>query len=197
MSRRIARAVVERRRQRQPIRTARDLAQVVRSVVPKNYGGASRIDPATRTFQALRIAVNGELESLEIALKCAPDALRAGGRLAVISFHSLEDRCAKQAFRNDPRYEPLKRKTGDTSRLPGPYPPPDSGRHFDRSHPRDTRTGRQTAGACCCQKRSRQPSPLPIVPLARSAASSGGPHAPARYLASSGPVHPAGRPPRS
>lgn len=111
LSRRIARAIVERRRQRQPIRTARELAQVVRSSVPKNYGGpGSRIDPATRTFQALRIAVNAELDSLDIALKCAPDALCEGGRLAVISFHSLEDRRVKQAFRDDPRYEPLTRR---------------------------------------------------------------------------------------
>ncbi len=107
-SRRIARAIVERRRD-DPIRTAGELAELVRRVVPRTRP-PQRIDPATRTFQALRIAVNDELKSLEIALRRLPECLRPGGRLAVISFHSLEDRRVKEAFRDDPRYGPLMRK---------------------------------------------------------------------------------------
>jgi len=107
-SRRIARAIVERRRD-DPIRTAGELAELVRRVIPRTRP-PQRIDPATRTFQALRIAVNDELKSLEIALRRLPECLKPGGRLAVISFHSLEDRRVKEAFRDDPRYGPLMRK---------------------------------------------------------------------------------------
>jgi 16S rRNA (cytosine1402-N4)-methyltransferase len=106
-SRRIARAIVERRREN-PLQTAADLAELVRRCVPRSRH--ERIDPATRTFQALRIAVNDELKSLEIALRRLPDCLRPGGRLAVISFHSLEDRRVKEAFRDDPRLTPMTRK---------------------------------------------------------------------------------------
>jgi len=106
-SRRIARAIVARR-QDEPVETAADLADLVRCCVPKSRH--DRIDPATRTFQALRIAVNDELKSLEIALRRLPDCLRPGGRMAVISFHSLEDRLAKTAFRDDPRLTSLWRK---------------------------------------------------------------------------------------
>lgn len=108
LSRRIARKIVDRRRQ-QPIRTAAELASLVRSCYPRPKG-RPRIDPATRTFQALRIAVNEELSSLESALKRIPDCLKPGGRLAVISFHSLEDRRVKEAFRDDPRLQALTRK---------------------------------------------------------------------------------------
>ena len=104
-SRRIARAIIARRRE-QPIETADELAELVRDSVPKNPRG-ERIDPATRTFQALRIAVNDELKSLEIALRRIPDRLKIGGRMAVISFHSLEDRRAKDAFRADGRLKVL------------------------------------------------------------------------------------------
>ena len=106
-SRRIARAIVEERKKNQ-IRTAAELAQIVRRSVPRSP--RARIDPATRTFQALRIAVNDELKSLEIALKRLPDCLHSGGRLAIISFHSLEDRMVKEAFRDDPRMEIVTRR---------------------------------------------------------------------------------------
>lgn len=106
-SRRIARRVVERRATA-PIETAAELARLVRSCVPRSAGHA--IDPATRTFQALRIAVNHELESLERMLACLPDGLNPGGRAAIISFHSLEDRLVKRAFRDDPRWEVVTRK---------------------------------------------------------------------------------------
>jgi 16S rRNA (cytosine1402-N4)-methyltransferase len=109
-SRRIARRIVEERAHT-PIRTARHLADIVRRAVPRSAGKTrQRIDPATRTFQALRIAVNDELGSLRRALACFPDCLKPQGRLAVISFHSLEDRLVKEAFRDDPRYEVLTRK---------------------------------------------------------------------------------------
>ena len=103
-SRRIARRIVEQRR-RQPIRSSQQLAELVRRCVPRPPG-RQRIDAATRTFQALRIAVNDELNSLETALRDLPDCLHDGGKLAVISFHSLEeDRLVKSAFRQDGRYE--------------------------------------------------------------------------------------------
>ncbi|HMC12691.1 MAG TPA: 16S rRNA (cytosine(1402)-N(4))-methyltransferase RsmH [Pirellulaceae bacterium] len=105
-SRRIARRIVEQRAER-TIKTAAELAELVRRSVPRS---ADRIDPATRTFQALRIAVNRELESLDLALTRVPNRLRPGGRLAILSFHSLEDRRVKEAFRSDPRLEPLTKK---------------------------------------------------------------------------------------
>ncbi|RIK78190.1 MAG: 16S rRNA (cytosine(1402)-N(4))-methyltransferase RsmH [Planctomycetota bacterium] len=106
-SRRIARRIVEQRRV-EPIRTASQLAALVRSVVPRSRG--HDIDPATRTFQALRIAVNGELDALGVALRRLPSRLKPGGRIAIISFHSLEDRMVKEAFRNDARLVVVTRK---------------------------------------------------------------------------------------
>lgn len=98
-SRRIARKIVESRRL-SPIKTTEALADMVRGVVPKPKGRRpSEIDPATRTFLALRMAVNDEFGNLERFLKAAPSLLKPGGRLAVISFHSTEDRLVKQAFR--------------------------------------------------------------------------------------------------
>jgi 16S rRNA (cytosine1402-N4)-methyltransferase len=106
-SRKIAQRIVETRR-KTPIRTASELAELVRRTVPRSH--ADRIDPATRTFQALRIAVNDELKWLEVALRRLPDCLSRGGRLAVISFHSLEDRLVKEAFRNDSRLQVLTKR---------------------------------------------------------------------------------------
>lgn len=108
-SRRIARRIVERRR-REEFKTAADLAETVRRAIPPAARAKSRIDPATKTFQALRIAVNDELASLERILARATDVLHSGGKLAVISFHSLEDRRVKDAFRDDPRFQPLTKR---------------------------------------------------------------------------------------
>ena len=96
-SRRIARAIV-RARANQPFETTNELASIVEAAVPAHYC-RGRIHCATRTFQALRIAVNQELEHLEPALRDAADVLAPGGRLCVISFHSLEDRIVKHTFR--------------------------------------------------------------------------------------------------
>jgi 16S rRNA (cytosine1402-N4)-methyltransferase len=107
-SRRIARAIVERRREK-PITTAGELAELVKRCIPRTPD-AQRIHPATRTFQALRIAVNDELGALENFLRDAPECVRVGGRVAVITFHSLEDRIVKDAFRDDARWTPLTKK---------------------------------------------------------------------------------------
>jgi 16S rRNA (cytosine1402-N4)-methyltransferase len=95
-SRRIARAIVEARRRR-PIETTGELSGLVESVLGRNRRGG--IHPATRTFQALRIAVNHELESLDALLVRGPARLRKGGRMIVLAYHSLEDRPVKQRFR--------------------------------------------------------------------------------------------------
>jgi 16S rRNA (cytosine1402-N4)-methyltransferase len=97
MARRIARTIVARRTL-SPIRTTGDLASVVTGALPRTRGPA-RIHPATRTFQALRIAVNDELAGLQRALTDGMGLLKPGGRFSVISFHSLEDRIIKNAFR--------------------------------------------------------------------------------------------------
>ncbi len=107
-SRRIARRIVEQR-QKQRIETASELAEIVRRAVPHS-ADTRRIDPATRTFQALRIAVNDELGALDQALASVPDCLAPTGRMAVISFHSLEDRRVKEAFRSGERWERLTKK---------------------------------------------------------------------------------------
>ncbi len=100
-SRRIARFIV-RQREIEPIKTTGQLAQIVCKAFGKTKRGRrSRIHPATRTFQALRIAVNDELENLKKLLASAPDLLNKNGYIAVISFHSLEDRLVKNDFRQN------------------------------------------------------------------------------------------------
>jgi 16S rRNA (cytosine1402-N4)-methyltransferase len=96
-ARRIADAIV-RERALEPIETAERLAAIVASAAPPPPRGRRRIHPATRVFQALRIAVNRELESLESGLAAALDLLRPGGRIVVIAYHSLEDRAVKRRF---------------------------------------------------------------------------------------------------
>lgn len=92
-ARRIAQAIVRAR----PLQTTRRLASVIEAVLPRT----GRIHPATRTFQALRIAVNAELENIQAALPQAVAVLGTGGRLAIIAFHSLEDRLVKEYFRKE------------------------------------------------------------------------------------------------
>src|SRR6266404_5325456 len=95
-SRRIARAIVQRRERGEPVKTTTDLASLVERAI--RAGKKRRIHPATRTFQALRIAVNAELENLDRFISEAVDQLEPDGRLAVISFHSLEDRIVKRTL---------------------------------------------------------------------------------------------------
>ena len=99
---RIARAIVDARRVA-PVATAEELAALVERVVPPNPRVRRRTHPATRVFQALRIAVNEELEALQAGLAAALDLLRPGGRLVVLSYHSLEDRIVKRFFQAERR----------------------------------------------------------------------------------------------
>jgi 16S rRNA (cytosine1402-N4)-methyltransferase len=99
---RIARAIVETRRET-PIRTAEELAALVARVAPGRAPGRRRVHPATRVFQALRIAVNEELDALQAGLAAALDLLRPGGRLVVLSYHSLEDRIVKRFLQAERR----------------------------------------------------------------------------------------------
>jgi 16S rRNA (cytosine1402-N4)-methyltransferase len=103
--RRVARRIVERRTEK-PFATTGELADLVRRSVPRSGG----LDPATRVFQALRIAVNDELGSLDRLLAQLPKLVRPGGKAAIISFHSLEDRRVKQAFRDADVWEPMTKK---------------------------------------------------------------------------------------
>ncbi|MBH8554383.1 16S rRNA (cytosine(1402)-N(4))-methyltransferase RsmH [Nostocaceae cyanobacterium CENA357] len=105
LSRRIARRIVEKR----PFHTTTELAEAITYAVPPKYR-YGRIHPATRVFQALRIAVNDELKALETFLDQATNALVPGGRIAIISFHSLEDRIVKHGLRNLPLMKVLTKK---------------------------------------------------------------------------------------
>ncbi len=104
-SRRIAKRIVEERK-KTPIETTTQLAELVRRCVPRGKG----IDPATRTFQALRIAVNDEMGALERLLEALPTVLKPGGVAVLISFHSLEDRPVKRLFRDHDTWDELTRK---------------------------------------------------------------------------------------
>jgi 16S rRNA (cytosine1402-N4)-methyltransferase len=118
-ARRIAKAVVEQREQT-PITTTRQLAALIEKAVPFRE---KHKHPATRSFQAIRIAINHELEELKQALEQAATVLKPGGRLVVISFHSLEDRIVKRYFRNESRAKqnigklPIKEVDIDRGRL--------------------------------------------------------------------------------
>jgi 16S rRNA (cytosine1402-N4)-methyltransferase len=105
LSRKIARRIVEKR----PFNTTTELAEAIAYSVPPKYRHG-RIHPATRVFQALRIAVNDELKVLETLIEKAPNALIPGGRIAIISFHSLEDRPVKHGLRNSPLLRILTKK---------------------------------------------------------------------------------------
>ncbi len=107
-ARRIARRIAEARLE-EPLNTTRQLADVVRQAVPVKYQ-PKKIHPATKVFQALRIAVNRELDNLAKLLTHAPQLLAPGARFCIITFHSLEDRMVKQALLNNPAYRVLTRK---------------------------------------------------------------------------------------
>ena len=104
----IAKRIYERRKVT-PFLTSTDLASMVANAIPRKCH-PRRIHPATKTFQALRIAVNRELDNLRDALELFPACLKPNGRMCVISFHSLEDRLVKHAFREDVRLKPLTKK---------------------------------------------------------------------------------------
>ncbi|HEY9633716.1 MAG TPA: 16S rRNA (cytosine(1402)-N(4))-methyltransferase RsmH [Coleofasciculaceae cyanobacterium] len=105
LSRQIARRIVEQR----PFKTTTQLAEAIAHSVPRKYR-YGRIHPATRVFQALRIVVNQEIASLETFLEAAPNWLKPGGRIGMISFHSLEDRIVKHSLRDSPLVQVLTKK---------------------------------------------------------------------------------------
>ena len=98
-ARQIARVICDRRRER-PIETTKDLVDIIDAAIPKKFRSKDGSHPARRSFQSLRIAVNDELDPLENAIRDLVDMLRPGGRIAIITFHSLEDRIVKNCFRN-------------------------------------------------------------------------------------------------
>lgn len=108
-SRQIAKKII-RMRESTPLETTTQLADLVRSVVPRSKIRMGSIDPATRVFQALRIAVNDELGALERLLKILPSCIGPAGRVGIISFHSLEDRLVKHAFKESEVWEMVTRK---------------------------------------------------------------------------------------
>lgn len=114
-SRKIARAIVEER-QKVPIRTTAALRRIIARAIPLRFH-SRRLDPATKTFQALRICTNHELENLKEMLETGWKALKRGGRICVISFHSLEDRMVKETFRNLGRGREEKGESGTVLRV--------------------------------------------------------------------------------
>ena len=148
-SRRVARAIVEARKTKR-IETTGELAEIVRRAVGPQ--GRDESDPATRTFQALRIAVNDELGELERGLAAAEQVLAPGGRLAVVSFHSLEDRAVKEFVRS-PRRPHARARRVMRRRVPKPRLP---GCAISRASP-------------CCRRPPRSP---PIRAPARRACAS-------------------------
>jgi 16S rRNA (cytosine1402-N4)-methyltransferase len=144
-SRRVARRVVEARRAG-PIRTTAQLAEIVRRSIPGKWGP---IDPATRVFQALRIRVNAELDHLDAILARLGEVLNPGGRAVILSFHSLEDRRVKLAFRDDPRLKVLTRKvvTASTEEI--------------RQNPRARSAKLRAAERCTSPPGANPPTPTP------------------------------------
>ncbi len=100
---------IEKERKKKKIVSTKELADIVYRAIPRRHH-PRRIHPATKTFQALRIAVNKELDNVAEALRSLPDCLNLGGRLVVISFHSLEDRLVKHSIKGDSRLKPLTKK---------------------------------------------------------------------------------------
>lgn len=117
-ARRIARSIVTSRK-KDKIRTTTELASIIAKAIPRQYQ-PKKIHPATKTFQALRIAVNDELHSLERVLDHGVDRLKSGGRFCVISFHSLEDRIVKNVFRSGEKREGKIRILTPKPVTPGP-----------------------------------------------------------------------------
>jgi len=120
-ARRIARFLVQAR-QEEPVATTGRLAAIVAAAVPRKYH-PPKVHVATKVFQALRIAVNGELDNLTKLLTTAPEVLRPGARICIITFHSLEDRMVKQAFGQNPAYRvlskrPIEPSAGEIERNP-------------------------------------------------------------------------------
>lgn len=107
-ARRIARFLVQAR-QEEPVTTTGQLAAIVAAAIPRKYH-PPRVHVATKVFQALRIAVNGELDNLTRLLTTAPEVLKPGARICIITFHSLEDRMVKQAFAQNPAYRVLTKR---------------------------------------------------------------------------------------
>ncbi|HEY5055963.1 MAG TPA: 16S rRNA (cytosine(1402)-N(4))-methyltransferase RsmH [Acidobacteriaceae bacterium] len=142
-SRRIARAIVRAR----PIATTAELARVISAAAPSMKG--DKIHPATRTFQALRIRVNDELGEIRTLLESAPSLLKPGGRLVVISFHSLEDRLVKDALRDGGRdgiYEVLTKKPVTASEEEERRNPRSRSAKMRAAERQGTGTGRQGTG---------------------------------------------------